>query len=80
MIVEGWSHGEDLSSKLAAMTSKLRQWSREKFGNFAKEMRGCKLRVTQLMEEAQTEDVIAEMRAIDNRMDELEVREEVYWK
>lgn len=80
VIVEGWSHGEDLDSKMAVTTRKLCQWSREKFGNFAKEMRNCKSRMAQLMEAAQTDDVIAEMRAIDNRMDELESREEVYWK
>lgn len=33
-----------------------------------------------LMEEDQTQDVTEQMQAIDERMDELEEREEIYWK
>jgi len=32
------------------------------------------------MEEEQTDEVIARMRALDQRMDELGEREELYWK
>uniref|UniRef100_A0A803MR69 Reverse transcriptase zinc-binding domain-containing protein n=1 Tax=Chenopodium quinoa TaxID=63459 RepID=A0A803MR69_CHEQI len=47
------------------------------FGNFAKEMGGCKASMAALMEKDPTLENIARMRAIDERMDELEEREEI---
>ncbi|KAL2892194.1 LINE-1 reverse transcriptase-like protein [Bienertia sinuspersici] len=55
-------------------------WSKSKFGNFAKEMRDCRNEMNRLIEESQTNEVIEKMRALDNRMEELESREEQYWK
>ncbi|XP_021770761.1 uncharacterized protein LOC110734950 [Chenopodium quinoa] len=49
------------------------------FGDFSKEMRDCKGKMEVLMREEPTDRVIADMRAIDAGMDELEKREEVYW-
>uniref|UniRef100_A0A803LSW9 Endonuclease/exonuclease/phosphatase domain-containing protein n=1 Tax=Chenopodium quinoa TaxID=63459 RepID=A0A803LSW9_CHEQI len=52
---------------------------RKHFGDFSKEMRDCKGKMEVLMREEPTDRVIADMRAIDAGMDELEKREEVYW-
>ena len=75
-----WIKGEDASDNLSQMARGLKEWSKKKFGEFAKEMRACKIQMAKLMEDEQTQEVIEEMRAIDLRMDELEKREEIYWK
>uniref|UniRef100_A0A803LHG6 RNase H type-1 domain-containing protein n=1 Tax=Chenopodium quinoa TaxID=63459 RepID=A0A803LHG6_CHEQI len=43
-------------------------------------MKDCRARMDSLMQETQSDEVIAQMRALDDRMDELERREEMYWK
>ena len=80
IIREAWNGGWDMASRLNCTTSKLKEWSAEKFGDFAKQMRSCKAQMGHLMSEEQTPEVIAQMQAIDRRMDELENREEIYWK
>uniref|UniRef100_A0A803MS51 Endonuclease/exonuclease/phosphatase domain-containing protein n=1 Tax=Chenopodium quinoa TaxID=63459 RepID=A0A803MS51_CHEQI len=80
IVSDAWERGEDLCSKIAFTSSNLSAWSREKFGDFVKDLQACKGKMEQLMGETQTEEVIAQMRAIDDRMDELERREEMYWK
>lgn len=78
VIKAAWESAGDIGEKLSHTVSKLQKWSREKFGDAAKELRACKIRMSTLMEEEKTEEFIAEMRAVDNRMDELEDSEEVY--
>ncbi|KAL2931647.1 hypothetical protein RDABS01_037057 [Bienertia sinuspersici] len=45
-----------------------------------RELKACKNEMALLMEEAQTKEVIAKMKSHDDRMDELENREELYWR
>lgn len=80
IIHEAWEREGDCRSKLMLTATSLGKWSKEKFGDFAKEIRECKKVMNELMEKEQTEDVFAKMRAIDLRMDELEEREELYWR
>lgn len=54
VIKEAWSGGWDVASCLSRTTVKLKEWSNEKFGDFAKQMRDCKARMGQLMGEEQT--------------------------
>lgn len=43
-------------------------------------MQACKNEMSRLMEEPQTEENFSRIQAINDRMDELESREEMYWK
>lgn len=72
--------GGDVAGNLTRMVRELKEWSHKHFGEFAKEIRACKLQMGKLMEEEQTQETINRMRAIDERMDELERREKIYWK
>ncbi|KAL2903368.1 hypothetical protein RDABS01_002078 [Bienertia sinuspersici] len=63
---------------IVSEANRLRTWSKNTFGNFAKEMRECQSKMAKLREEEQMDDVIEQMRAVDSRMDELERREELY--
>uniref|UniRef100_A0A803LCM9 Uncharacterized protein n=1 Tax=Chenopodium quinoa TaxID=63459 RepID=A0A803LCM9_CHEQI len=78
--VEAWDYGGDLCSKIAFTSTRLSAWSRDKFGDFIEKLKACKAQMKVLMGEAQTVEVIAQRRALDDRMDELERREEMYWK
>ena len=80
VVGSAWHGGVDLGSKLAQTASKLNVWGRSKFGDFLKELTECRKKMEQLMKDVQTDDVIAQMKALDCRMDELESREELYWK
>uniref|UniRef100_A0A803MN91 Uncharacterized protein n=2 Tax=Chenopodium quinoa TaxID=63459 RepID=A0A803MN91_CHEQI len=80
IIQEAWSDGGDASSNISRTASCLRAWSGRTFGNFAKEMRTCKQNMAKLMEETQKKETIEKMRAIDERMDELEEGEELFWR
>uniref|UniRef100_A0A803LRC5 Endonuclease/exonuclease/phosphatase domain-containing protein n=1 Tax=Chenopodium quinoa TaxID=63459 RepID=A0A803LRC5_CHEQI len=80
IILSAWEYGGDLCSKIAFTSARLSSWSREKFGDFVKELDACKAQMKFLMGEYQSEEVISQMRALDDRMDELEKREEMYWK
>ena len=80
VIKDAWREGQDLARSMTNTTAKLRDWSKETFGAFAKEMRECQAHMRTLMGEEQTHEVIATMKEIDRRMDELEKREEIYWK
>uniref|UniRef100_A0A803KPX1 Uncharacterized protein n=1 Tax=Chenopodium quinoa TaxID=63459 RepID=A0A803KPX1_CHEQI len=61
IVSDAWERGGDLCSKIAFTSSNLSAWSREKFGDFMKELQACKGKMEQLMEETQTEEVIAQM-------------------
>lgn len=80
VIVAAWDKGEDVKGNLARAASKLREWSHNRFREFAKEMRSCKQQMGALMEAEQTSETIKQMKAIDSRMDELEGRKEIFWK
>ena len=80
VIENAWPGGGDFVSKMAQTTKKLGTWGRSKFGDFLKELADCRAKMENLMKETQTENVIAQMKALDYRMDELESREEMYWK
>uniref|UniRef100_A0A803LVS9 Endonuclease/exonuclease/phosphatase domain-containing protein n=1 Tax=Chenopodium quinoa TaxID=63459 RepID=A0A803LVS9_CHEQI len=75
-----WEGGGDIVSKIDCTSSRLSKWSKEKFSDFAKEMADCRAHMKCLMSEYQSDDIIAQMRALDDRMDELESREEAYWR
>lgn len=77
-VKEARRSGENIIGNIARMTSELREWSKNKFGDFAKEMRNCKGRTGKLIEEEPTVESLAQMRAIDGRMEELERREEIF--
>lgn len=79
-IGKAWAEGGDLNMKIARTARKLSLWGKNKFGDFAREMREGSLQMAKLMNEAQSEETISKMRAINNRMDELEQREEIYWR
>ncbi|KAL2921780.1 4-hydroxy-2 2'-bipyrrole-5-methanol synthase PigH [Bienertia sinuspersici] len=80
-IVSGaWEGGGDVTKKLSRIATRLRTWSTNTFGNFSKEMRECQSKMSKLMKEEQMGDVIEKMRAVDSRIDELERREELYWR
>uniref|UniRef100_A0A803L0F3 Reverse transcriptase zinc-binding domain-containing protein n=1 Tax=Chenopodium quinoa TaxID=63459 RepID=A0A803L0F3_CHEQI len=66
--------------KLYRFEEMLSAWSRQKFGDFINELHACRSQIEKLMNEAQTEEVISQMKTIDDRIDELERREEMYWK
>ncbi|XP_057247591.1 uncharacterized protein LOC130589950 [Beta vulgaris subsp. vulgaris] len=80
IIKAAWCKGADAKENLVRTATKLREWSKGKFGHFAKEMRGYQDQMRSLMEGPQTPEAIAQMRMIDARMDEMESREEVYWR
>ena len=80
VIAAEWIKGDDVNGNLSRTASKLREWSHKRFGEFAKEMRACKQQMGELMEAEQTTETLQKMRDIDSRMDELESREEIFWK
>uniref|UniRef100_A0A803LQM0 LIM zinc-binding domain-containing protein n=1 Tax=Chenopodium quinoa TaxID=63459 RepID=A0A803LQM0_CHEQI len=80
IIANAWEAGGDIVSKIACTSNRLSKWSKEKFGDFAKEMADCRAHMKCLMSEYQSDDIIAQMRALDDRMDESESREEAYWR
>lgn len=65
---------------VARTASNLRSWGKQIFGNFYKEMRDCRKHMEELMSAEPTEDTVKAIRALDMRMDELEEREECYWR
>lgn len=79
-IVEGaWGGRESVIHKINRSASKLSTWSKERFGDFAKEMRKCREEMSFLMAEPQTAKILSQMQMIDSRLDELEKREEMFW-
>ncbi|XP_021748400.1 uncharacterized protein LOC110714214 [Chenopodium quinoa] len=80
IVKEAWNWGGDICLKFAHTSINLSTWSRNKFGDFIKEMKDCKGRMESLMGETQTEEIIAQIRDLDDKMDELEKREEAYWR
>lgn len=55
-------------------------WSKHTFGNTAKEICKCQQQMKELMEQDPTAERMECMRNIDARMEELENREESYWR
>uniref|UniRef100_A0A803KXJ5 Endonuclease/exonuclease/phosphatase domain-containing protein n=1 Tax=Chenopodium quinoa TaxID=63459 RepID=A0A803KXJ5_CHEQI len=80
IVANTWSQEGDICSKIAHTSINLSAWSRNKFGDFFTELKDCKARMETLMGGNQTDEVISQMRALDDRMDELENREELYWR
>uniref|UniRef100_A0A803MJ30 Uncharacterized protein n=1 Tax=Chenopodium quinoa TaxID=63459 RepID=A0A803MJ30_CHEQI len=80
VIRQAWEGGGDISHNIKRTAANLGGWSKAYFGNFAKEMGDCKAGMAALMEKEPSPENIAQMKAIDERMDELEEREEVFWK
>ena len=80
VIQETWRKGEDACSNVGWTAAKLSSWSKQNFGDFAQVMRDLKGQMQALMQEPQTKDVIERMKAIDDRMDEIEAREELFWR
>lgn len=80
VVSEAWQKGGDAVVNLMRNAHKLGSWSKQTFGNTAKEIRGCQSEMQKLMEEEPTLEVMEQMRRLDGRMDELEKKEEVYWK
>lgn len=80
VIKKAWEGDRDVRGKLSRTAGALTMWSKIKFRNFAREMRECTVQMENLMANSQTEETIAKMREIDERMDELERREELYWR
>ena len=80
VISSAWSGCQELGAKMGQTSSKLSAWGRRKFGDFLKELKECRTKMEHLMTEVQIDDIIAQMKALDCRMDELESREEMYWK
>lgn len=78
IIIGAWERNGDIFSKFAHTSNQLSAWSRNKFGNFMKEMKACKNEMEMLMGETQTEEIIAQMKTLDDRLEELEHREEMY--
>lgn len=69
-----------MKGNIACTASELESWSKSTFGDFAKELRSCQQQMHNLMEKTQTSELISQMRALDERMDELKSREEMCWK
>ncbi|XP_021751074.1 uncharacterized protein LOC110716746 [Chenopodium quinoa] len=69
IVSDAWDRGGDLCSKIAFTSSNLSAWSRDKFRDFVKELQACRGQMEHLMGEPQTEEIIAQMRAIDDRID-----------
>ena len=80
VIEKTWVRGKEAMGNLARTARGLREWNKTHFGEFAREMRMCTTQMHHLMEAPQTDETIAHMRALDSRMDELERREEIFWK
>ena len=80
VIAAAWEKGEGVTGNLGRTKNELRKWSQTRFGDFAKEMRACRQQMGALMEDEPTHANIQKMRELDHRMDELEAREEIYWK
>lgn len=53
---------------------------KNKFGDLACEMHECTAQMASLMIEVQSDEIIAKMRVIDDIKDELEKRDEIYWR
>ncbi|KAL2926830.1 LINE-1 reverse transcriptase-like protein [Bienertia sinuspersici] len=68
VVKKAWDGGGDFRTKLTPNSDQ------------SAEIREYKNAMSKLKEEPQTETVIAQMRALDGRMDEFQNREEVYWK
>ena len=79
-IKKAWQPEEDVCRNITRTARELRGWSKETFGGVAKELRECKMSMGKLMEEEPTAENLNQMRALDERMDELEAREEIYWR
>uniref|UniRef100_A0A803L0Q7 Zinc knuckle CX2CX4HX4C domain-containing protein n=1 Tax=Chenopodium quinoa TaxID=63459 RepID=A0A803L0Q7_CHEQI len=54
IIENAWNRGGDICSKIAHTPINLSAWSRNKFGDFLKEMKDCRARMEELMKEDQT--------------------------
>uniref|UniRef100_A0A803L8S1 Endonuclease/exonuclease/phosphatase domain-containing protein n=1 Tax=Chenopodium quinoa TaxID=63459 RepID=A0A803L8S1_CHEQI len=80
IVASAWDRGGDICSKIAFTSVNLSARSRKKLGDFMRELKYCREKMESLMSETQSEEVIAQMRVLDDRMDELERREELYWK
>lgn len=80
VITRCWQQGGGMMHNLGATAKGLVQWGKKVFGSVPKELRAYRARMEELMKDEQTEQVVNEIRAIDTRMDELEEREERYWK
>lgn len=80
VVVNAWNKGEDASINLMRTTNKLAVWSKHTFGNTAKEICKCQQQMKELMEQDPTAERMECMRNIDARMEELENREESYWR
>ena len=80
-VIDGaWIKGAEVRGNLARAAKDLEGWSQNRFGESAKELRSCKQQMGALMEAEQTPETIQKMKALDSRMDELETREEIFWK
>uniref|UniRef100_A0A803MZ27 Uncharacterized protein n=1 Tax=Chenopodium quinoa TaxID=63459 RepID=A0A803MZ27_CHEQI len=85
VVSNSWGNGDNIISlqillEQPAYLSLLGSWSKETFGDFGKEMKECKQQMETLVECTQTHEILNQMRALDERMDELEEREERYWR
>lgn len=80
VIRDNWVTGRGLKSNMATIAAKLRTWNKETFGVVDKQLQDCRKLMQDLMNEEQTVEVIERMRMLDVRMDELEKRDELFWK
>uniref|UniRef100_A0A803MV91 CCHC-type domain-containing protein n=1 Tax=Chenopodium quinoa TaxID=63459 RepID=A0A803MV91_CHEQI len=69
IVANVWHYGGVICSKIAHTSINLSAWSHNKFGDFVKELKDCRACMECLMKEDQTDDTIAQMRALDDRMD-----------
>ena len=80
VIREAWRQGGEVDRCVNNTARELQKWGKKHFGSIDKELSECRKQMSELVQDEPTEEVIAQMKALDARMDELEEREEVYWK
>ncbi|KAL2937730.1 Actin cytoskeleton-regulatory complex protein PAN1 [Bienertia sinuspersici] len=66
VVEKAWQKGMEASWNIAKTATALSSWSKETFGNTAKELRDCQNQIRRLMEKEQTkEDLFSSRSQID---------------
>lgn len=78
IVEKAWARGNHIDGKLSSSVAILSSWSKATFGKFGQELKQCRDKMAKLMRCEQNDDTLAEIRALDSRMDKIEKKEELY--
>ena len=81
VVQEAWQcfPSNSVRGKISLCANKLREWSLKRPTDFKREIEKRRISMNELIAQDPTENNRAEMQRLDNEIDELEHREEVYW-